>query len=291
MLHCPNCRREQEQGKFCGNCGTALETKERAQPTEQYVEGDEQVVPTETSPEVAQTTSSAQQEVGATQASTQAQHHPGSSSSDMQTGLKKYWDYSLNLLKRPGDALYIGEEKFIYSLVNIGLYALTFALIIYSLVNKQLGDFTDIISGLLGKVIFYTFLTLVVSLFLLLVCLLIAEKISVKKLSFKIILAQYGSLLIPFLYVHVAILLFSFVGASLVTIVLLNFSLFIVFLLLPGVYIYDKTIFYQSTPHNIYTAIGTVLLVIVMFFIVTVVFGMSALENMLDFIDNMYYYF
>src|SRR5699024_1116462 len=304
MLQCPNCGRQQELGKFCGNCGTSLEKIKQEQSVKQNIEEEKQTEfnveksaeetvedirgsTTEASRETNRETQAhetAQQETSATQ--TTSSSNAQSSASDMQTGLKKYWDYSLNLLKRPGEALHEKEGNFANGLVNMALYALTFALIISSVFNKQVRIFDGVEIGILVRIVFYTFLALAACLLLLVVCLLIAEKISVKKLTFKTIVAQYGCLLVPFIYFHVAIFLFSFFGATLVTILLFNFSIFIVFLILPAIYIYDKTVYYQSTPHKVYTAIGTVLLVLIIFFIAIVVFGMSAMENMLEILDD-----
>lgn len=300
MLACPNCGREQEQGKFCGNCGSALGEVKQGQAvdnTEQMEEvnvekaedfDDKYVASTEASAATTQTTR--QDEMSARTVTNETQTNTAASTSNVQASLKDYWNYSLRLLKRPGEALHEGEGNFVYGIISMLLYALTFGLIISSIFNKQLSYFSEIDFGWLVQIVFYVFLTVAISLFILVVCLLIAEKISVKKISFKTIIAQFGGLLIPFVYLHVATLLFSFVGASLVTMLLLYFSIFLVTLLLPAIYIYDKTVYYQSTPHKIYTAIGTVLLIIIAFFIVTVVFGMSAMENMLEMIEEIFYY-
>src|SRR5699024_10171963 len=216
---------------------------------------------------------------------------------DVHGAVKQYLQYSVALLKSPGQAFTHGEEKFTYGMINLILYALTFALIIISvtrgLYNKTIGGIESYLefdsTGIFVQITFYLFIGMAIALVLVLLSLLAVEKVMIKRMTFKEIIVQYSGLLVPFTFLQVATLLFSFVGSSFITFTLVYISLFYSFFFLTCIYMYEKVTFYKSTHHRVYIAIGTTIFVVIVYMIVTVVFGVSFIENVTDMIDDMMY--
>lgn len=214
---------------------------------------------------------------------------------DYKAEVKKYWQYSLEVLKSPGKAFGHKEDKFVYGIVNLVLYALTFSLIILSLVRgvykRTLGGFGSELgidmTGLFTKMTLYLFVGTGIALILVLLSLLIVEKTMIKKMTFKQILVQYSGLLIPFIFLQIAVLLFSLIGSSFVTILFVYISLFYGLFFLTGIFMYEKVTFYGTSTHKVYTAVGTTVFVVVVFAVATFVFGMSFIENITDMLDDL----
>jgi len=349
MLQCSSCGRKQHSGRFCGACGSPLESivqeeevteevdkesdeenqiaskeadskeagvlEETSQvdgeavseleiedePTAQTIEKapEEKAEPydKQTATEAHEQVTIAHQEESAIAQQSQAAINQVENT-DVQGAVKQYWQYSLALLKSPGQAFTHGEEKFTYGMINLLLYALTFALIIISvtrgLYNKTIGEIESYLefdsTGIFVQITFYLFIGMAIALVLVLLCLLAVEKVMIKRMTFKEIMVQYSGLLVPFIFLQVATLLFSFVGSSFITFTLVYFSLFYSLFFLTGIYMYEKVTFYKSTSHRVYTAIGTTVFVVIVYIIVTVVFGMSFIENVTDMIDDMMYF-
>lgn len=334
MLRCPNCQQQQNTGKFCGNCGTALENMEQETNSNQEevkIETNENVLdalPEETitkesaaipvkeekeASEINRETAGKQaKETSINTDEVEKMHHQvkGEVSAtyvaptpdvtvtptegEEDSGIKEYWQYSLSILKRPDIALRHQQDKFMYGLINLGLYAFTFTLIIYFIARRQyqatfIGEVGNAFgvdaSGALFQMSIYVLVGMVVFLAIAVGCLYAAERMIIKQMNVKEIVVQYSGLLIPLTFLHVAIILFSFVGSTFITFILVGLSLTYAFFFLIGLYMYAKVIYYQSTTNKVYTVVGTTLFVLFVYSIVMFIVGMSVIESITEMID------
>src|SRR5690625_393654 len=302
MLQCTSCGRQQQSGKFCGSCGSALEeVNEEIEASDTNRSVQEKMESKKIHEEAEVGNVSVEEHIEGQEAAAVAQStiteelQPGH---DLQGELKRYWQYSLALLKNPGKAFTHGEDKFKYGIVNLILYAITFSLIMLSLARgaykNTFGGFGSAFNvdttGVFTQLTVYSLIGMCISLAIVLLCLLIVEKIMIKRMSFKEILVQYSGLLIPFVFLQVGTLLFSFIGSSIIALIMVYISLFYSLFYLTGLFIYEKLSLYQITENKVYKAIGTTIFVVIAFMIITLVFGMSFMERFLGMIDEVLYY-
>lgn len=314
MLKCSNldCGRLQQSGKFCGACGSPLEevvdqveldeqsSKEETVTASLDTTKEEEIIAeTETVQPVQQQVNVAQAEAAASVPSNPVNQGHQQIDTDEKGQVKKYWEYSVALLKNPGDAFSHKEDKFIYGLINLGLYALTFALIIYAVARRTYkedfspyGDMFGIdASGILFQTFLYTFIGIAIMLAVLIGSIFVIEKVIVKQMSIQEIVVQYSGLLMPFIFLQLATFLFAFVGTRFVTFSLLGLTFFFGLYFLAGLFMYEKVTYYQSSPHRVYTAIGTLIFVSIAYTIVMLVIGTSLFESLLEMIDDPFYGF
>lgn len=328
MLQCTSCGREQERGKFCGSCGSLLEEINEHEETEMNpaleqgmeeeqeqkldeVEVLEEVESKEES-EVEQIDSEDSKEIetpveadksvhvaeeqvirGQQEAATTAQQpvNQQQSNVDIQENLKSYWQYSVQLLKNPSKAFTQTEDKFVYSLVNLGLYALLFSLVIISYVRSA--DVYNITGEMDGagaffvQMILYLFIILSISLGVVLVSILAMEKMFIKRMTFKQIVIQYSGLLVPLIFVEAIILLFTFIGTSFFVLLIMSAVLFYGLFFLTGIFMYEKVMFYQPSENKVYIAIGTTILVFVALTIMSIIVGETLINKVFE---NLFYY-
>lgn len=325
MLQCTSCGREQERGKFCGSCGSPLEemneheetetnpTSEQGVEEEQEQKLDEvEEVESKEESEIEQIDSEASKEIETPveadrsahvaeeqvirdqqEAATTAQQpvNQQQSNVDIQENLKSYWQYSVQLLKNPSKAFTQTEDKFVYSLVNLGLYALLFSLVIISYVRSA--DVYNITGEMDGagaffvQMILYLFIILSISLGVVLVSILAMEKMFIKRMTFKQIVIQYSGLLVPLIFVEAIILLFTFIGTSFFVLLIMSAVLFYGLFFLTGIFMYEKVMFYQSSENKVYIAIGTTILVFVALTIMSIIVGETLINKVFE---NLFYY-
>lgn len=312
----PDCGRLQESGNFCGACGSKLEEVieqvEEPEVKESLVsEAESQEVqtpePTPVTPsneevKTAQAQATATSTMNDAPAPTPSETH---STAEAKAAVKSYWAYSVELLKNPSKALQHQQDKFTYGLINLGLYALTFALIIFAVMRRAskdamgysgFGGFSDEygitseVNSIIFQTSFYTLIGIAFMLAVLMVSLLAVEKVMVKRLTFKDIVAQYGGLIVPFVYLQAAVFLFSFIGTRFVTFSLMFLSIAFVMYILAGLYMYEKVNYYQSSSQKVYTFVGTIVFVTIVYTVVSLVIGASLLEALIDLIDDMLYF-
>lgn len=331
MKKCSNldCGRHQESGNFCGACGSKLEAvieQVDKTSTNQVEEGIEVTESPVTEVEAKEVTVTQTQEVTTNEppavtlsnteiktAQTQAtatstmNERPAEkqSTEEAKAAVKSYWAYSVELLKNPSKALQHQQDKFTYGLINLGLYALTFALITFAIMRRASKDamgysgfggfadeygITSEVNSIIFQTSFYTLIGVAFMLAVLMVSLLAVEKVMVKRLTFKDIIAQYGGLIVPFIYLQAAVFLFSFIGTRFVTFSLMFLSIAFVMYILAGLYMYEKVNSYQSSSQKVYTFIGTIIFVTIVYTVVSLVIGASLLESLIDLIDEMVYF-
>lgn len=313
MLKCPSCERTQDKGKFCRNCGEVLEevgeqkeasnnSAEQAVEEQQPTRVSEENINVEDGPKTQAEQVGAdydkkaekpevdfQQEAAAATA-TQQPVHQQDTTAEVKTKLQNYWQYSVQLLRNPNKAFSHQEDKFVYGLVNLALYALMFSLVIASIVksvNIGIEYYFDSTGALYLRLIVYLFIAIAIALGVVLVSLLALEKMFIKRMTFKEMVVQYSGLLIPLIFIQAIVLLFTLIGTSFFVFVILSAILFFGLSFLPAIFMYEKVKFYQASENHTYIAMGTIVFITVAFIIVTIIVGESLLSEMLD--EILYY--
>ncbi|MFC0187112.1 zinc ribbon domain-containing protein [Fictibacillus aquaticus] len=177
---CSNCQHENPEGRFCAKCGTMLVGNEAAQETAAGVHD---------------------------AAGYQAQQQSNAHLENAKKVTKQYAGYFMSVLKNPyKTASRIEGDQLINGLITIALYALFIPLMVYIVVESQLGDWADLP--------FFDFVvkpTLAYTLFIVLVASYTFAAIRLAKVqaSYQAVLARFGSLLIPFVAMFAVALLLA----------------------------------------------------------------------------------
>ncbi|MBP2077040.1 hypothetical protein [Oceanobacillus polygoni] len=257
MLICPKCNFQQESGKFCGACG------------EQVIESDEGQ------------TQSPQQEVraGFEQAATATAIQP--SASAIKSGVSHYWSYFLNLLKNPTHAFASTEKHFVSGLITLGLFAIIYAFSLYflaSTIARSLGGFFSVtipFFDLTSRLIFGVILSFAItfgSAFAM-------TKLAKNQESFKTLLTQYGSIIVPFTALNVVAMLGGIIGSIELTIVPLILSMIFAFVFIPVLFVYEKASKVNPNGQKIYLSLATVVLITIISYILGELLFSSIIED------------
>lgn len=316
MLQCPNCIQVQEKGKFCGKCGTRLqaitaESGEEAEVTK-AVSAAEKISEKESGTQPMIQQAAVQESVQAMSEGTAVQHtvqdpamqqaaatqaapvEEGERLKEYKEDAKAYWGFLLELLKNPVKAFQFSERSFMFGLVNIILYLGSFVATVYFSVTSYLkssplmimGEMFGMDSGaILQYLLMPTLLFVTMFVGLALIILYVFEKIFVKQMSIRHLIAQYGSLLTPLLALHVVSLAAGLMGSIVAALVLLGISLSYSTHILTAVFIFEKMTFYQAQEQRIYITMGMTFSILV----VTYIFGRMTVFNMFaEFIEELF---
>ncbi|GAA0435028.1 zinc ribbon domain-containing protein [Lentibacillus halophilus] len=254
MLTCPQCGHEQESGKFCGVCGTPFET---------------------TAGEPQQAATNAAGAAGGNAASQTATDH-----------LNQYGHYCLALLKNPGAAFQKTEDAFVHGLMSLVLYAITFALSIYTLMNTlaqqsfgnlAVGDDVSLPFFLINsRLVLFTAVFIAVSF----VGLLVMSKADQNQDTAKRLTTHYGGLSVPFSAVNVLAILTGLMTSIKLTIVLYVVSLLSFLLFIPSLVVYEKATQVNRNGKTIYAALAVVLIIVIADYVVGKSFMLEYLERL-----------
>ncbi|GAB3056291.1 DUF6574 domain-containing protein [Virgibacillus ainsalahensis] len=274
MLVCPKCNNEQESGKFCGVCGTELQASG-------------QTVAPDAHQSVQQPQGNlAQDQAAAGAAPVQTQQTPSQSADaaqNVKNVLGDYWAYFLELIKNPTRAFNQTENHFVNGLITLGLYVIAFSLSIYfllsSMYNATIGSFTDT-SVPFFSVTFNMILLSVVAIALTFFSAFAMIKAAKHPISFKLLVSQYGALLIPFTALNVISMLGALIGSVILTTVPLGISGVLTLLFVPVLLVYEKASQVNKQGQNIYLSLATVVLITIGFFIISDVIVSSILDRL-----------
>ncbi len=192
MLICEQCNKEQETGKFCGQCGGKLVEKDAGMQHEPA--------------DAPQQTTTAVQQKNAFQA---------------------YFNFIQNVAKNPTQALKLDESQFGYGLITAAVFALAYALANYFLANKMV---KDMLGPLMSSLPFFD-ITVPLLFFIVLflagawASVFAASKLMNSSVSVKAMLAQFGGLLVPFMLINLAMILFGIAGMAKIMIGLTTISI------------------------------------------------------------------
>ncbi len=273
MRVCQQCNNEQQSGNFCGQCGGTLIEGEKA------YSGSERTADGETESEQAHQESAAT--VDAEQSTRMEQN---------KKALESYMTFVVNHLKNPTRALKLNESKFVYGLITMVLFSFAYALSIYFLANKIVKE----MFGRMASSLPFIDLTFPLLFFIILfvagasISIVAAVKLMNDSSSIKLIISQFGGLLVPFAVVNVATLIFALAGATKFTIVITSLSLIFAIILLPMLLAFEKGS-KQSGPDNqkVYFSLGTAGLSMLISYIII----RLAVADFLDKFDHVLYWF
>ncbi|MFS0749338.1 hypothetical protein [Oceanobacillus sp. 1P07AA] len=258
MVVCPNCKNEQESGKFCGICGTGL------------VESNS--IKEEQPKEVVKS----QSVTAATNEQTQTSNQEGVETAKKAIG--DYWSYFIQLLKNPTNSFNATENHFVYGIITMVLYAMAFSLGIYFLANSFARD-----SIFMDSLPFFTLnirLILVVSIVLAITFFsaFAITKLAKSTSSIKVIVSQYGGLLVPFTTLNIVGMLGGLIGSNILTLIPLLISSVMAFTFIPVLYVYEKASQVSKSGQRVYLSLATTILIAIIY----VIFGEIMFNEMLE---------
>ncbi|MEJ8766874.1 Yip1 family protein [Oceanobacillus sp. HCA-5259] len=262
MLVCLSCNHQQEAGKFCGVCGAAMQSQNDVDNSNQQSRrGEEpsQANTTEGNAQVEQQTTAKSNPAAAT-----IEGNAQPTADAVKEGLNHYWSYFLHLLKNPARAFQSGEKQLTNSLINIGLYALFFSLSIYFLGNSLFKSFGG--SWMSESLPFFRIVPRLFFFALILIAITFGSALAMTKLaknqdSFKKIIAEYGSIYVPFVALNLVAVLGGLIGSYQLTFFTLVISLVMIFSYVPVLYVYQKASEVNPNGQKIYFSLATVLLI------------------------------
>jgi len=277
MLVCPNCKNKQESGKFCESCGQPLEVQETSESSNTDSKQPDSIPNQQ--PSLVEQPVAGQVQTGSTMEDAQ----PSNEKAEMvKETLNNYWSYFINLLKNPTTAFSLNENQLINGLITIGLYVILFPLGAYFFLN-----------GMLNNEFFGTGLPFHFNfrvMFLLLIILAIAFfsafamiKIGKHQDSFKLLITQFGGLLVPVTLLHIVSLLGGIMKAPSLIIIPLILSLAYTLTYVPVYLVYEKISEVHPRGQKVYFSFAAVLIMSIAFYIL----GEAMLTNFITDIENM----
>lgn len=182
MKVCPSCQNEQEAGKFCGSCGTALVDQAPVTPAAQAPKPavEEQAATVERPVQASQ---AQQPNIQQQQQAPSQQQAPNEQFEALKSNSKVYFNYFLEKLKTPTSA-----PDFKFGLVNIIAFLLITAIAFFVSLNSQ--SFVDI--PFFGVVFSVTF-SLAIFILISMLAIFLTTLFSSEKPAFKQIIEQYGN--------------------------------------------------------------------------------------------------
>lgn len=117
QMICQKCQKETEEGKFCTNCGAALNIEEAAATTEPVPESNQ-------TPPVAPPVTEQENVAVSTEASTQSSNQSNEFVDKAKETVTDFGDFFLDLLKTPSNAKNINKKALIPSIITIVLFSL-----------------------------------------------------------------------------------------------------------------------------------------------------------------------
>ncbi|RDW15346.1 DUF6574 domain-containing protein [Oceanobacillus chungangensis] len=265
MLVCPKCNNHQESGKFCGVCGEAL----------QQVRSEEQ------SSESIEHSALSQ---GAAVLESQSQP----TASAIKSGVSQYWSYFLSLVKNPTRAFQSNEKHYLNGLITLALYAIIFSLSIYFLTNSVMRSF----GGFFGESVpFFALVSRIVVSVIITFVITFGSAFAMIKLaknqdSFKIIIAQYGSIIVPFTALNVIAMLGGLIGSYQLTFIPLLISLVFTFTFIPVLFVFEKVSKINANGQKVYLSLATIVLIS----FISYILSDALLSSLLEDIEELLYY-
>lgn len=191
----------------------------------------------------------------------------------VQSGLSNYWAHLVTVLKNPTKAYQLTDKQMTYGLVTMFLYALTFSLSIYFLANsfyKSLGGLFGApeslpFFGLNARFIFGVIIVLAIA---------IGSMIAMMKIikhtdNVKVILSQYSGFIVPFLALNLVAIIGGLASSPTFTMIPLLLSNLFVVVIIPVIYVYEKSASMNPNGHKVYHSFATVGLILIATYILS----------------------
>ncbi|MFD1362366.1 hypothetical protein [Lentibacillus salinarum] len=270
MLECPKCNTQQESGKFCGVCGSALEPA-----TGDANEG------TATAQEGSVSADGYQQAAADAHGSVQHQAQANQTADTIKNGLSQYWHYVLNLLRNPTMAFHTSSGHILNAVITLVIFALASSLSVYFLANAMA---SSMFGGMMESSVPFFSLTFqllfiaVVFLALAFASALMMTKAAKNQDSAKTLLTQFGSLAVPFVALNVVAIVAGIAGSTVFTMLLLGVSYSLLLYFVPVLFVYEKANLVSNTGQKVYLSLSAALIMAVLTFLTS---GMI-LSDMID---------
>lgn len=189
---CQNCNQETEEGKFCTSCGAELNTDDSAATVESTAQSTVE-------PEATESIAPVQSE--------QTQNETNEYAEKLKGISADFGQFFITLVKKPSEARNADQNALISSIIVIAVFSILVALNGYivasnfdSYVSASFAD--DFLIPMLKYIILFALIPTVT---------FAASKISAQEVSFPVIIAKYGSYLVPFLLLYVIGIIFSLI--------------------------------------------------------------------------------
>lgn len=291
MLKCSTCQAEQDAGKFCGVCGGQLEEIKVEEGDGANLE--QQAATTEpisvaVEPDAIQATP----EPVATQ----------QNAVDIKDELTQYGNYLLDLLKNPTKGLKFNESHFLHGIINVSLYAITFALSIYFLFNSLFKSTFGLVGGMMGDIFgsntpsslpffslfFKAGIRGVILVAIAFISILIFSKIITNTINMKEIIAQYGGIITPLIALNFLAMLLGLLGSPGFSSSLIFLSLILTIVITPALMILDLSKDQTVPTQKIYFSLGaSTVSLIGLYFVIKNSFSslFGGLQDIMGFLD------
>ncbi|MGP4077061.1 hypothetical protein [Halobacillus sp. K22] len=268
---CPSCHCEQAAGNFCSICGTSFREAETNDDDAIY-----EVIP------VAEPYGSAESAV-----LTRVSRNNYESKR-----LRGYTDYFHRIIKNPVQSLATEHDHFYYGLLSIGIYMITFALSFYFLANKiytsMLGGLSTLFSeqGSQQALPFINFTSSIFFFVLLfvgsaIVGMYTSNLLMGKGMSLKRLIAQYGSVVLPFAGLNVLAIVFGLAGSATLTLLTAGLSLLFTISILPALFIYHHGLNQTASSRSFYWSVGTAAASMVISYLIVRIYVIEFLSQLL----------
>lgn len=280
---CPNCKHQQDSGKFCGVCGTILAT--------QNVEREEALHGSSVN---AKTTMSS-----AAVPAYQAPAEPNQHVEKVKETSKQYWNYFLHYFKKPGTIMENPAHSFINACITIAIFAIIFSLSIHKNLSIVLQPLEEL-GGFLGEqpsmmpsfvsIFFSSALSIILIFLLSMASIFVVNKMAGPVQSFKNILSAFGTLLIPptvlLAVAYILLLIESYVIGNTLVIVSLSFSISVLPLYLITVLLKQSS----KVVDSYYAFIAYIILFAISLSILVSIFFDSTIGRYIETIRDGFYY-
>ncbi|HLR11649.1 MAG TPA: DUF6574 domain-containing protein [Sporosarcina sp.] len=286
MKVCPSCQHEQEAGKFCGNCGTAL--VEQQAPTTETSQTSVQ----EATEQQAATTETAVHQAPPEQSSQQQQHQGGAKQSSanpltdeqidkLKTNSKHYFKFFTEKLTAPSST-----PNFTFGLINIIVFLLVTAIAFFIAVNSQ----SYLKPSFIG-VVFSITVGLALLILVSVLAIFITTLFSSEKRTFKQIVEQFGNYSsITIGLSAIALLLFLF-KSFVIGFFVISIALGVTFVVQPTFIVnrYIQTLHFTLDKYFIYLIF--VVIQAILYSVLFMVIADSFLGELMNDINNLMFYF
>ena len=278
MKICTSCGNKQEQGNFCGVCGSGLtEMQQSAQPTTPIPEQ-----PVQHQNPQGQFEQQQQQQQQYTQQPVMGQQSSNPQMDQIKKISSNYFGSFVTLLKQPSRSL-SEQQSFSNALISFVLFSFVIAFSIYSMINGAMEKVSDYSFGMVDTslpvgVLIALMIIMMIGTILPTVLIFVLEKIFVQQSNFKKVFILVSNFYPLFIAVVAVAIVLSLIGTVKFSILLIVLSFLFVILLLP---LYVMTHVLKGTqpaidPFFIYLILAIAILLVIYFI------GDSVVSALLD---------
>lgn len=221
---CQNCNQETEEGKFCTNCGAELLVNDSAATVEATTEPVVEAEPAETTDPVQ---------------SEQVQQESNEYAEKLKGISADFGQFFMTLVKKPSEAKNADQTALTSSIIVVAIFSILVALNGYISVSNYSDLYgsasfaDDFLIPLLKYIILFALIPVIT---------FAASKVSAQEVSLPVIIAKYGSYLVPFSLLYVVGVVFSLIKLGFPFTAVTNISIMGPVLIIPILLILEKPV-------------------------------------------------